>query len=585
MSDASVEEKLARARHAVRTKLNHIVGYGDLFRQDAEEAGRESLAEIFGRIREAALSLRAPLDRRFASPDRRFAPPEIQSAGSLESIDREIYDLLFALIGLIQEAKRRAERYDDLDLARDVDKILEAANGLLELVEIERSGVVEPDSARPLPTSPPREGTKLESESLPPAPRAGRILVVDDNLVNREILARHLERQGHSVRAAADGASALDLLESEAFDIVILDVMMPGLNGYQILERIRADERLGDLYIIVISSLADTQSIARCIQLGAEDYLPREFEPVILKARIESCLEKKNLKEEQALYVSALVEAQERLRAELRGGAAYVRSLLPARISVPGLRTDWMFIPSASLGGDVFGYHRIREPGCDEVPAEPSPPEPSPPEPDQAEGAAVQGPLALYLIDVSGHGIESALFSVTLMNLLKTQVLPGADFGDPASVLARLSASFRMEEQNYLYFTAWYGVWDPASGELTFASAGSPPAVLVLPGGGTIELETGGVIVGLDSKATYRTDSMTIPRGSRLYLFSDGIYEFRDRAERIFGLESFVALLSSRVATTVPGVSGLDGILHDVQARSAKTRFQDDVSIMEFDFG
>lgn len=567
-----MEEKAdagARTRHDVRTKLNHIVGYSDLFRLDAEQAGMARLAPIFGRIHDVALSLRSPLERR-------FSPGTDSAALASEPPDREIYDLLFTLVNLIQEAKRRAERYDgDGDLARDTDKILEAANGLVELVEIQSARIVEPDSSRPLPTSNSPTGSKLETEALPPAPRSGRILIVDDNLANREILARHLERQGHSVRAADDGPAAFELLDSEPFDIMILDVMMPGMNGYQILERIRADKRLGDLYVIVISSLSDIQGIARCIQLGAEDYLPREFEPVILKARIESCLEKKSLKEEQELYVSALVEAQQRLRAELRGGAAYVRGLLPARLAMPGLRTDWIFIPSASLGGDVFGYHRIRAAECAD----------SLPESGPAELPSESGPLALYLIDVSGHGIESALFSVTLMNLLKTQVLPGADFGDPASVLSKLSSSFRMEEQNYLYFTAWYGVWNPSSNELRFASAGSPPAVLVLPGGGTIQLETGGPIVGLDSKAVYLNDSKIIPSGSRLYLFSDGIYEFRNRADRVFGLESFVALLSSRVVATAAGVSALDGVLHDIQALSASTRFPDDVSLMEFDFG
>ncbi len=231
-----------------------------------------------------------------------------------------------------------------------------------------------------------------------------------------------------------------------------------------------------------------------------------------------------------------------------------------------------MFIPSASLGGDVFGYHRIRGSECEDIGSE-------------ENSAESPGKLALYLIDVSGHGIESALFSVTLMNLLKTQVLPGADFGDPSSVLTKLSASFRMEEQNYLYFTAWYGVWDPATGELSFASAGSPPAVLVLPGGGTIELGTGGVIVGLDSRAVYSNDTKKIPRGSRLYLFSDGIYEFRDRTDHIFGLEAFIAVLSSRVAATAQGVSALDGVFREIQALSAKTRFLDDVSLVEFDFG
>ncbi len=216
-------------------------------------------------------------------------------------------------------------------------------------------------SARPKrPAEPrPRPRPSSPTSSSTPAPRPGRILVVDDNLFNRELLSRHLERQGHQVRAAADGLAALELLRSEPFDVAIIDVMMPGMNGYQLLERMRAEEALRGVHAIVISSLEDTQIIARCIQLGAEDYLPREFEPVILKARIESCLEKKRMKEEQELFVAALVEAQERLSAELRGGASYVRSLLPERLALPDLATDWEFIPSASLGGDVFGYHLL----------------------------------------------------------------------------------------------------------------------------------------------------------------------------------------------------------------------------------
>jgi sigma-B regulation protein RsbU (phosphoserine phosphatase) len=253
------------------------------------------------------------------------------------------------------------------------------------------------------------------------------------------------------------------------------------------------------------------------------------------------------------------VETQERLRAELRGGAAYVRSLLPARIAEAGLR---MFIPSTALGGDVFGYHRIGE-----------------------EHEPAEGRLALYLIDVSGHGIEAALFSVTLLNLLKGQALPGADFGDPASVLEKLNSSFRMEEQNNLYFTAWYGVWDPVSRALSYASAGCPPAILVLPGGGAVELGSGGVIVGFDQSATYRTERVGVPRSSRLFLFSDGIYEFRTRSGGILGLETFAALLESAAARCPAGESALDSILKETQALSSRTRFLDDVSLLEFRFG
>lgn len=551
-SNVNLDEASAR-RHALRTRLNHIVGYSDILRQDSAEAGRAELSGLFASICESALALREPLIRLVAT-----RPP---SAAEKEALDKEIYGILYELIGMVQDIKGRAEALGDASLAADIGKILEASNAILEMLS-EPQGEEEGGPAATVAADGAAAATRVTeperfgSTDLAAAPKPGRILIVDDNLVNRELLGRHLERQGHQVRAVADGQAALGLLSSEDFDIMVLDVMMPGMNGYQLLERVKADERLKELYVIVISALADTQSIARCIQLGAEDYLPREFEPVILKARIESCLEKKRLEAERELYVNALVEAQERLRAELRGGAAYVRGLLPQRISLPGLRTDWMFIPSASLGGDAFGYN-----------------------------AVASGKLALYLIDVSGHGIEAALFSVTLLNLLKTQVLPGVDFADPASVLARLNSSFKMEEQNNLYFTAWYGVYDPMSRSLSYASAGSPPAVLVLPGGGAIELSSEGAIVGMDSGTEYRARSIPVPRQSRLYLFSDGIYEFRDRSGGIFGLEPFVGLLSARAASAPAGASALDGVLKDVQSLSSKTRFSDDVSLVEFCFG
>jgi sigma-B regulation protein RsbU (phosphoserine phosphatase) len=169
------------------------------------------------------------------------------------------------------------------------------------------------------------------------------------------------------------------------------------------------------------------------------------------------------------------------------------------------------------------------------------------------------------------------------MNLLKTQVLPRTDFGDPASVLARLNESFRMEEQNNLYFTAWYGVYDPASRGLTFASAGSPPAVLLLPGGGVEQLGTGGMIVGVDESAAYRADSMSLPPGSRLYLFSDGIFEVRTGEDAVLGIDAFVGLLAGRGARERGPL--LRELLESVRSLSVGRRFEDDVSLLEFVLG
>jgi phosphoserine phosphatase RsbU/P len=530
-----------------RTHVNHIVGYSAILGEDALDAGREDLVVLYAAIADLAVELKGPLFARFGSG----GAPSGASAGS-EALDRDIYGILYNLIARVQGAKDAAATQGYRDLASETARLLDAANGILELMAALSDSAKGAAEEEPAPTPQRKDLAELEGAPVP-----GRILVVDDNVFNREILSRHLERQGHLVRVAADGLAALDLLRAESFDVAIIDVMMPGLNGYQLLERIKAEEALKGVRPIVISSLEDTQTIARCIKLGAEDYLPREFEPVILKARIESCLEKKRMREEQELYVAALVDAREKLEQELRGGAAYVRSLLPEPVSVPGLAVDWEFVPSASLGGDAFGYHILG-----------------------GEGSGRPGKLALYLIDVSGHGIEAALFSVTLMSMLKTQVLPGADFAEPASVLERLNASFRMEEHNYLFFTAWYCVWDPATRELRYSSAGSPPAVLALPDGSSTELEGGGTIVGVDTDSRYETKTISVPPGSRLYVFSDGIFEFRAQDGTIFGLERFERLLAGAAAGEEGGPA-LRRILDCARAECSTVRFPDDISLLE----
>lgn len=138
------------------------------------------------------------------------------------------------------------------------------------------------------------------------------VLVVDDNEVNRDLLARRLQRQGHVVTAAEDGLQALELMRSLPFDLVLLDIMMPHMNGYQVLENLKADERLRHIPVIMISAVDDIDSIVRCIELGAEDYLSKPFNPVLLKARISACLEKKRLRDQEQAYSQELAEEKEK---------------------------------------------------------------------------------------------------------------------------------------------------------------------------------------------------------------------------------------------------------------------------------
>ena len=143
-------------------------------------------------------------------------------------------------------------------------------------------------------------------------PEQGRVLVVDDNEANRDLLARRVRRQGHKVTVAEDGIIALELMQQEPFDLVLLDIMMPQMNGYQVLEHLKADPNLRHIPVIVISALDDVNSVVECIELGAEDYLPNPFNAVLLAARISNCLEKKRLRDRERLYLEQLQAEKER---------------------------------------------------------------------------------------------------------------------------------------------------------------------------------------------------------------------------------------------------------------------------------
>ena len=131
----------------------------------------------------------------------------------------------------------------------------------------------------------------------------GHILVVDDNRMNRIKLCRSVELQGHSSAMAENGRQALEVLRSGSFDLILLDIVMPEMDGYEVLEELKRDDNLHEIPVIVISALDKLDSVVRCIEMGAEDYLPKSFDPILLRARIGACLEKKRLRDQEVLYL------------------------------------------------------------------------------------------------------------------------------------------------------------------------------------------------------------------------------------------------------------------------------------------
>ena len=137
------------------------------------------------------------------------------------------------------------------------------------------------------------------------------ILVVDDNEMNRDMLSRRLERQGYQAILAEDGIQALELLPQHAFDLVLLDIMMPRMNGYEVLERAKTDPVLRNIPIIMISAVDDLDSVVKCVEMGADDYLFKPFNPILLKARISASLEKKRLHDKEQTFLKQTQEGDE----------------------------------------------------------------------------------------------------------------------------------------------------------------------------------------------------------------------------------------------------------------------------------
>jgi len=237
-----------------------------------------------------------------------------------------------------------------------------------------------------------------------------------------------------------------------------------------------------------------------------------------------------------------LISAQEEVAKQLDEALAYVVSILPEELDGV-LTAKHQFVPSSALGGDAFGYQWIDE-----------------------------NRFAVYLLDVCGHGVGSALLSVSAINTLNTRSLPGVDFGDPLAVVTAMNRAYPMEKHNGLYFTFWYGVIDIAAERLSYAGAGHPPAALCDPDGSIQSLSTVGLPVGCLDQCSYTADEVSFPKGSQLYVFSDGIYEIPKEDGSFGTYAEFLSLLKMKPTP--------EEAVRQARVRMNADGFPDDVSIL-----
>jgi sigma-B regulation protein RsbU (phosphoserine phosphatase) len=422
----------------------------------------------------------------------------------------------------------------------------------------------------------------------PTRPNDVSILIAEDSRIQARILERRLRESGYHVRVAENGAVAIEEIRRQLPTLVISDIEMPEMNGYELCSAIKGDHDLKAIPFILLSTLSEPEDIIKGLHCGADNYVTKPYDPEYLIARVESLLNtpvsvqedddplevtlagsryvvksgrqqvlnllvstfenavEKNkelirtneelslAKEKLTLWNQELETLNEQLETantrmsrDLDAAARVQQSLLPSSMpDTPRVRFAWKYLPCDELAGDFLNLFALDDKH-----------------------------IAVFVVDVSGHGVASSLLSVTIGRLLTPQVSSSAvlvrcqDGTDRtqvtpvAEVAAELNRRFAMEHQNGLYFTMVYGVLNLDTLEFRYVTTGHPPAVHVRRDGKPEPLNGGGTPIGWIADLEFDEEVIQLQPGDRLYLYSDGIPEAMDAELNEFGQQQMLEIL------------------------------------------
>ncbi|MDD5204867.1 MAG: SpoIIE family protein phosphatase [Desulfobacterales bacterium] len=379
------------------------------------------------------------------------------------------------------------------------------------------------------------------------------VLLVDDQPIVSEAVRRMLASEKDIVfHYCQDPTAAIKMATNISPTVILQDLVMPEVDGLTLVRFFRAHQKLRDVPLIVLSSKEEAVTKAEAFEKGANDYLVKLPDRIELIARIRyHSTGYINLLQRNEAY-EALFKSRQLLSAQLASAAEYVVSLLPRTLKEGNIRTDWRYFPSAQLGGDSLGYHWIDE-----------------------------HHFAMYLLDVCDHGVGPALLSVSVLNVLRSQTLPHTDFRNPEEVLARLNETFPMEKQNNLFFSLWYGVFNKATGKITYGCAGHPPALLMSSASETKDLGTKNMFIGGMPDITYTSESVNLEMPSRLYIFSDGIFEIAKTDGTMWSFEEMKGFLEAPAMDETPEMDRLYSFVREMHGGEG---LDDDFSMLKIEF-
>jgi phosphoserine phosphatase RsbU/P len=376
-------------------------------------------------------------------------------------------------------------------------------------------------------------------------PPNATILIVDDDRNNLRVLQIRLKAEGYTVLTATSGQEALDQVEENVPDLILLDIQMPQMDGFQVCGRIRQHESMRFIPIVMVTALSDSQDRIRAIEAGADDFISKPFDYLEIRARVRSLL---RIKE----YHDALEEHNARLERELQMAGEIQAILIPRVDTLSGFKVAPCYLPEIAVGGDFFDLWEM-----------------------------APGRLGVFISDVMGHGVPAAFVTVfikTVVEELRRQI------DDPGKLLEMLNARFTrlLSSQLFMFATAFYAVIDLPHGTISCANAGHPSPFLLQYQGEAIhelvENREAGKGLGLSPNNAYQTYHYPFGRSSRIFLYTDGAYEVKNPQGEEFGINRLKNVLAEQMAQSTPVL--VEQVLNSINLFNAGHPKDDDVTLV-----
>lgn len=396
---------------------------------------------------------------------------------------------------------------------------------------------------------------------LEPQEELEKILLVDDNPGNLQILMNTLRGHGYRLLVARQGEAALAIARKARPELILLDIMMPGIDGYEVCRNLKSDPETKDIAIIFLSALDETRDKVKGFEFGAVDYIAKPFQPEEVIARVSTHLKIHRLEKRLSFRNRELEQANNRMLNDLEAAARVQQALLPGALpDIRNINVAWKFRPCDELAGDSLNVYMIDD-----------------------------RHMGLYVLDVSGHGVPAALLSVTVTRSLmprmdRTSLVTDVDelgrctVVSPATVAQRLNAIYPIENNGMLYFTLIYAVLDVKNNHLYFATAGHPGPVLISRGNDAYSIDVPAVPVGILDQPDYEDTEIRLSEGDRVYFFSDGLFEERNDQGDEFGRDRLCEVIDDSYSEDLN--TSIDNLLNANIRWRGDDRFRDDVSVL-----